>query len=130
MELKPFNIFVSVCYPPDTDTPGYKEEMLSKPELTKTISESGVIVSPVEVAKDIVHYSNERYYGISTGFDGWLIKQVHPGMSPLNNAWEVCQQVMFASPIRFISVLFVVYWDVLVAMSMAKTHSSTAKKQN
>lgn len=25
MELKPFGILVSVCYPPDTDTPGYKE---------------------------------------------------------------------------------------------------------
>ena len=25
MELKPFGIVVSVCYPPDTDTPGYKE---------------------------------------------------------------------------------------------------------
>lgn len=25
MELKPFGVLVSVCYPPDTDTPGYKE---------------------------------------------------------------------------------------------------------
>jgi hypothetical protein len=25
MELKPFGVMVSVCYPPDTDTPGYKE---------------------------------------------------------------------------------------------------------
>ena len=27
MELKPFGVLVSVCYPPDTDTPGYKEGM-------------------------------------------------------------------------------------------------------
>ena len=25
MEVKPFGVLVSVCYPPDTDTPGYKE---------------------------------------------------------------------------------------------------------
>jgi len=25
MEVKPYGIYVSVCYPPDTDTPGYKE---------------------------------------------------------------------------------------------------------
>lgn len=41
MECKPFNIYISVSYPPDTDTPGYKEEMTTKPDLTKTISESG-----------------------------------------------------------------------------------------
>lgn len=41
MECKPFNIFVSVSYPPDTDTPGYKVEMTTKPDMTKSISESG-----------------------------------------------------------------------------------------
>jgi 3-dehydrosphinganine reductase len=120
MELKPYNISVSVCYPPDTDTPGYKEEMLTKPNLTKEISDSSTIVSAVEVAKDIVHYSAMRYYGISTGFDGWIIKQLHPGMSPVNNAWEVTQQIMFASPLRLVSVFYVLYWDLLVAMSFSK----------
>jgi 3-dehydrosphinganine reductase len=45
MELKPFHIFVSVCYPPDTDTPGYRLEMLSKPAITKLLSESGQVFS-------------------------------------------------------------------------------------
>lgn len=30
MELKPFNIFVTLSFPPDTDTPGFKEENLTK----------------------------------------------------------------------------------------------------
>lgn len=30
MELKPFNIYISVSYPPDTDTPGFKEELKDK----------------------------------------------------------------------------------------------------
>lgn len=30
MELKPYNIYVTVSYPPDTDTPGFKEELKDK----------------------------------------------------------------------------------------------------
>ena len=30
MEVKPYNIFVTVCFPPDTDTPGLQEENLTK----------------------------------------------------------------------------------------------------
>ena len=124
MELKPYNITVSLSYPPDTDTPGYKEEMLTKPNLTKEISETGVVVPPAEVARDIVFYSTSGYYGISTGFDGWIIKQLHPGMSPVNSAWEVTQQVMFASIMRVISVFYVLYWDFLVGRSVCSTSNN------
>jgi NAD(P)-dependent dehydrogenase (short-subunit alcohol dehydrogenase family) len=37
MEVHPFNIFVSVAYPPDTDTPGFQVEELSKPAETSLI---------------------------------------------------------------------------------------------
>ena len=57
MELKPFNIIVSVSYPPDTETPGYQTEMQTKPLLTKKLSESGQVFSAEYVAKDIVNYS-------------------------------------------------------------------------
>ena len=43
MELKPFNVLVSVSYPPDTDTPGYQIEMIDKPQITKTLSETSSI---------------------------------------------------------------------------------------
>ena len=34
MELRPHNIYLHVAYPPDTDTPGYKEEMaVGKPKV-------------------------------------------------------------------------------------------------
>lgn len=45
MEVKPYGILVSVAYPPDTDTPGYKIEMETKPLITKKISESGKVFS-------------------------------------------------------------------------------------
>lgn len=30
MELKPYNIYVTLSYPPDTDTPGLKQELLAR----------------------------------------------------------------------------------------------------
>ena len=78
MELKPFNIYVSVVYPPDTDTPGYEVEMQSKPDITKKLSESGSVFKPTEVAVDMVTYSGMGYFGISTGLDGWFLCQVMP----------------------------------------------------
>ena len=51
----------------------------------RIISESGVVFTASTVAEDIVYYSTRGYFGISTGLDGWLLKQLHPGMTPINN---------------------------------------------
>jgi 3-dehydrosphinganine reductase len=45
MELKPFNVYVSVSYPPDTNTPGYQVEMLDKPAITKALCETSTLCS-------------------------------------------------------------------------------------
>jgi len=111
MEVKAYNVLVSVCYPPDTDTPGYKEEMESKPPLTKALSEAGTLFTPAKVALDLVRYSTLGYFGISTGVDGWLLKQLHPGMGPVNVAWEVGQQVLLSGVARVVGVFYVLAWE-------------------
>lgn len=50
MELAPYNISVTLSAPPDTDTPGFAVEELSKPLETKLISETSDLVSPEVVA--------------------------------------------------------------------------------
>jgi 3-dehydrosphinganine reductase len=126
MELKPYNIYVSVAYPPDTDTPGYKIEMESKPLLTKLLSESGSVFSPEIVAKDIIHMSSVGYFGITTGFDGWLLKQLHPGFTPINNMHEIIQQILFSPLARFISLFYILNWDAL-CMKHKKNVSTETK---
>uniref|UniRef100_A0A8D3DXH9 3-dehydrosphinganine reductase n=1 Tax=Scophthalmus maximus TaxID=52904 RepID=A0A8D3DXH9_SCOMX len=54
MEIKPYNIYVTVAYPPDTDTPGLAEENKTKPLETKLISETSGVCQPDQVAKIIV----------------------------------------------------------------------------
>jgi 3-dehydrosphinganine reductase len=120
MELKPYGIYVSVAYPPDTNTPGYENEMESKPEITKKISESGSVFSSKEVASDIVASSTAGYFNISTGLDGWMLRQLHPGMSPVNNLFECIQPVLFAPLSRIISIIYVLSWDQMAAEEVSK----------
>ncbi|XP_023608424.1 3-ketodihydrosphingosine reductase isoform X5 [Myotis lucifugus] len=54
MEVKPYNVYVTVAYPPDTDTPGFAEENKTKPLETRLISETTSICTPEQVAKQIV----------------------------------------------------------------------------
>jgi len=112
MECKPYNIYVSICYPPDTDTPGYQHEMLTKPNITKKLSESGSVFSTEVVAKKLVNGSTKGLFTITIGLDGWLLKQLHPGMSPLNNFWEVLEPILFSPLARIISLFYLYFWDV------------------
>uniref|UniRef100_A0A452R135 3-ketodihydrosphingosine reductase n=1 Tax=Ursus americanus TaxID=9643 RepID=A0A452R135_URSAM len=54
MEVKPYNVYVTVAYPPDTDTPGFAEENKTKPLETRLISETVSVCKPEQVAKQIV----------------------------------------------------------------------------
>ena len=40
MEVKPYNVYVTMAYPPDTDTPGLKEENLYKVFFLSLLSSS------------------------------------------------------------------------------------------
>uniref|UniRef100_A0A8C0HPC3 3-dehydrosphinganine reductase n=1 Tax=Buteo japonicus TaxID=224669 RepID=A0A8C0HPC3_9AVES len=54
MEVKPYNVYVTVAYPPDTDTPGFAEESKTKPLETKLISETSSVCQAEQVARVIV----------------------------------------------------------------------------
>lgn len=127
MELKAHGVYVSVSYPPDTDTPGYQVEMETKPEITKLLSESGSVFDSVTVARDIVTYSEKGYFGISTGLDGWALKQGHAGMSPINHWWEFVQQILFASITRIIALFVLTGWDYQIYGIVKKKKEKDAK---
>jgi 3-dehydrosphinganine reductase len=50
-EVSPYGITVTVNCPPDTDTPGLKEEEKFKPEETKIISQAAGLFQPDVVAR-------------------------------------------------------------------------------
>ena len=62
-EYKPYNIKVSVIYPPDTDTFGLHEEAKTRPEELNIISERAGLMKPEDVAERILSdVLKEKFY--------------------------------------------------------------------
>lgn len=55
MELVGTGVSLTLAFPPDTDTPGFEKEELTKPEETKLISGSGGLHSPNYVGRQLVN---------------------------------------------------------------------------
>lgn len=77
-ELTPYNIHISVVYPPDTDTPQLEFENTIKPDITKAITESGGLLSASTVAKSIINGIKKEKYTIIPGTEGKLLKAFSP----------------------------------------------------
>ncbi len=82
-ELKPHGIAVSVLCPPDTDTPGFATENVTKPEETRAISASAKVLSPEAVADALLRGMARGTFLIVPGLDSRLgvwAKRVAPGL--------------------------------------------------
>ncbi|MHA2050456.1 MAG: SDR family oxidoreductase [Promethearchaeota archaeon] len=72
-ELKPYNIQVSVLFPPDTDTPGLKEELETRPEELNIISGSwGGLLTVEEVAEKYIKGLLKKKFYIMPGSSKFL----------------------------------------------------------
>jgi 3-dehydrosphinganine reductase len=76
-ELKPYNIQVSIVFPPDTDTPQLEYEKKFKPFITKEIAGSAKLMSADIVAKEIVNKLLRGKYIILPGSEGKLLYFAH-----------------------------------------------------
>jgi len=108
MEVKPYNIKVTLAFPPDTDTPGFKEEEKTKPEETRLISETGGLASPEDVASTMVKHILKGKFFSSIGFDGAVLSTLCAGFSPVNSAVELLVQVYFMGLVRIVGA-FLLY---------------------
>ncbi|NTW44414.1 MAG: SDR family oxidoreductase [Anaerolineaceae bacterium] len=76
-ELNPYNIKVSVVFPPDTDTPQLEYEKQYKPFITKEIAGSAKLMSANVVAREIVQKVAGGKYIILPGGEGKLLYFAH-----------------------------------------------------
>jgi 3-dehydrosphinganine reductase len=73
-ELKQDNVYVSICYPPDTDTPMLHEEIATAPPETRAISESAGLWSAEDVAKVTLRGIDARRFEIPIGTELWALQ--------------------------------------------------------
>ncbi|MBD3254164.1 MAG: SDR family NAD(P)-dependent oxidoreductase, partial [Candidatus Lokiarchaeota archaeon] len=73
-ELLPYNVKVSVLYPPDTDTPLLRRGNEVRPQEQAIISEKGGLMTPEEVARSLVAGIRKDRFEIFPGKAGFLKK--------------------------------------------------------
>ncbi len=76
-ELTPYNVKVSVVFPPDTDTPQLEYEKQFKPFITKEIAGSAKLMSADIVAAEILKAVAKGKYIILPGSEGKLLYFAH-----------------------------------------------------
>ncbi|XP_060680567.1 3-ketodihydrosphingosine reductase [Hemiscyllium ocellatum] len=118
MEVKPYNIYITVAYPPDTDTPGFQEENKVKPLETKLISETSGLCQPDQVAKIIVKDAVQGNFNSSVGSDGYMLSSLTCGMSPVTTITEGLQQIVTMGLFRTIALFYLGSFDSIVRRCM------------
>nr|XP_032813509.1 3-ketodihydrosphingosine reductase [Petromyzon marinus] len=128
MEVKPYNVYVTLAFPPDTDTPGFHEEIKDKPLETKLISETAGLYQPEFVAKVIVKDAVLGNFNSSVGSDGYMLCSLTSGMSPVTSITEGLQQVVTMGLFRLISLFYLCSFDSIVRRCMMKREGCTSPK--
>ncbi|RUS90415.1 hypothetical protein EGW08_001820 [Elysia chlorotica] len=114
MEISPYNIRLTLAFPPDTNTPGFAEEQKGKPEETKLISETSGLFSPEKVAQTILDDTVRGRFFSSIGLDGWMLANVTCGFSPSTSVMEVMQQSLTMGLFRIVSIFYLYHFDKTV----------------
>lgn len=120
MEVKPFNISVTVSYPPDTNTPGLAKEQELKPPETKAISETAGVFEANYVAKRIIEDALLGKFTSYIGVDGWMLSIGTAGMSPPSSFLEAFQQVLLMGILRLIGIFYLLSFDRIIKKHMVK----------
>jgi len=71
-ELKPYNINVSVVFPPDTDTPGFQHENETKPPETAMMSGNAKLMQPDDLARVVLKSILKKKFTIFPGNSGFI----------------------------------------------------------
>jgi 3-dehydrosphinganine reductase len=104
MELARDNIYVTLAYPPDTDTPGFLEENKTKPIETQLINETSGVLSAEEVARKIIASARKGSFSCWFGINGFLLECLTSGAQPVTSTLEVISQSFTIGLARLIIV--------------------------
>lgn len=114
MELKPYNISVTLSLPPDTDTPGFAVEELSKPLETRLISQTSALVRPEVVADRLFKDALAGKFFSSVGLEGFILTTLCSGMSPFKSISELFLQAFLMGLLRIVSAFYLISFEKII----------------
>ncbi|CAK1555294.1 unnamed protein product [Leptosia nina] len=112
MELVGTNVRLTLAFPPDTDTPGFKQEELTKPKETKLISGSGGLHSPTTVGKKMIADAMKGKSYSVFGLTGHILSLMYCGT--IDSISQVLLQIVTLGFIRAIIILIVLSFHKIV----------------
>ena len=74
---------MSVVYPPDTDTPGYREELRTRSELSSLLAAPGGLMTAEAVARAILRGVERGRFVIAPGLQMAILARAHSLIAPL-----------------------------------------------
>jgi 3-dehydrosphinganine reductase len=92
-ELAPDGISVSVVYPPDTDTPQFREEVRLRPEATSRVAGSGGLRSADQVAGAIMRGIRRGRFVIAPGMEMSALAVLHSVIGPMLHRFWFDRQI-------------------------------------
>jgi len=104
MELKPFNIQVSLANPPNVDTPMLAGEEPYKPEACKMLCNGFITLSASEVALGIVDNLTNWSFFIQNRFPGIMAGILCQGNSPASSIKDELIHLVAMGAMRFMSL--------------------------
>ncbi|XP_013191564.1 3-ketodihydrosphingosine reductase [Amyelois transitella] len=125
MELVGTDVRLTLSFPPDTDTPGFQNEELTKPKETKLISSSGGLHSPDDIGKKLIHDSMAGKIYSTYGISGKLLALLYGGS--LESISQILIQIFSMGFLRAIMVSIVLSFHSIVK-DVAKERKQETKK--
>lgn len=113
------HVYWQVAYPPDTNTPGFDQENLHKPQETILVSDAGgaVAADPMVIGKTMLQEAIKQHPRFHVYFtaEGFLLAILCSGFSPVTTLWDGVVQVSGLLPIvRWMALFYVADWKRMI----------------
>ncbi|VDM47029.1 unnamed protein product [Toxocara canis] len=125
MELLPYDIGVSLLFPPNTNTDGYQVvELQSMPDEVREISGTAGLFTPQYVAKCYLESISVGDLSTSVGLEGWMLTTLASCTSMENKFSSFFLQVMLLGVFRCITLFYICRFNEIVDKYRRKRESS------
>ncbi|ORX45532.1 NAD(P)-binding protein [Hesseltinella vesiculosa] len=118
-ELKQYDIDVHIFFPGGILSPGFDQENLTKPEVTKEIEGTNEPQTPEECAKSLIHGLRSGNYMIMVDIVSEILRATTRGVTPANNFFL---DTLLALVGQIIASGYALYMDWLVKSLKTKQH--------
>ncbi|VDM68408.1 unnamed protein product, partial [Strongylus vulgaris] len=106
MELMPYDINVSILYPPNTDSESFRKQSMARTEEMRLIADTGGLFTPKQVAEAHVKDIENGQYSTWLGLNGWVLSVATAGASPERSVFRALTQVLFAGIFRLLMIVY------------------------